>query len=456
MAQPEAQKNPHKLPGITRLTVQGYKSIAEKQDIDIKPLTILAGANSSGKSSIMQPLLLLKQTLEAPYDPGAVRLDGDHVEFTRVEEMLARQPGGQTAALLHVGVRLSHGREFRTALGRGPNGGLAVVESTTSERDYAGRSMLEAFRAGMTHEEVAKAVIPEREELRNRHPDGPDAYEWTVQPNRFLLEPVMVRTGTSRERPAPGDSIPPDRYAPFVRHSVLSTIHVPGLRDLPGRAYPRTGTGPMFEGTFDPYTASIIEDWQDRAPGRVEALAGDLRSLDLTSSIRAQRRDDVSLEVYVGRLPVGSPREDDEVNIADVGLGVSQSLPALVALRAADEGRLVYIEQPELHLHPRAQVALAGVLADAALRGVRVVAETHSALLLLAVQTLIASKDHPLTQDGVALHWFRRGDDGVTDVATADELDGAGRFGDWPQDFGDVELLAENEYLDAAYAALEE
>ena len=46
--------------GITRITVGSYKSIAQEQSIEIRPLTLLAGANSSGKSSIMQPLLLLK------------------------------------------------------------------------------------------------------------------------------------------------------------------------------------------------------------------------------------------------------------------------------------------------------------------------------------------------------------------------------------------------------------
>jgi len=49
--------------GITRLFVGGFKSIANEQAIEIRPLTILAGANSSGKSSMLQPLLLLKQTL---------------------------------------------------------------------------------------------------------------------------------------------------------------------------------------------------------------------------------------------------------------------------------------------------------------------------------------------------------------------------------------------------------
>jgi hypothetical protein len=65
--------------GITRIAVEGFKSIVNRQEIEIAPLTILAGANSSGKSSIMQPLLMLKQTLEAQYDPGPLLIYGPNV-----------------------------------------------------------------------------------------------------------------------------------------------------------------------------------------------------------------------------------------------------------------------------------------------------------------------------------------------------------------------------------------
>jgi predicted ATPase len=113
----------------------------------------------------------------------------------------------------------------------------------------------------------------------------------------------------------------------------------------------------------------------------------------------------------------------------------------------------VYIEQPELHLHPRAQAALANILADAAKRGVRVVIETHSELLLLAVQSLVAERQ--LSPDLVKLHWFTRGDDGMTKVSSAD-LDEAGAFGDFPEDFSDVSLKLESRYLNAAESRLSE
>ena len=128
------------------------------------------------------------------------------------------------------------------------------------------------------------------------------------------------------------------------------------------------------------------------------------------------------------------------VSIADVGLGVSHTLPVLVALQVADEGRLVYIEQPEIHLHPRAQVKLADILANAAKRGVRVVAETHSTLLLTAIQTLVAKGE--LKPELVKLHWFQRDPKtGVTEVTSTD-LDENGAFvqSDWPEDFDDVIL----------------
>src|ERR1700730_877128 len=93
--------------GITRIAVEGFKSIAKRQEIEIAPLTILAGANSSGKSSIMQPLLLLKQTLEAKYDPGYLRIDGDNVRVSSSDQFLSKN--GAAAAHKTLTVEIASG-----------------------------------------------------------------------------------------------------------------------------------------------------------------------------------------------------------------------------------------------------------------------------------------------------------------------------------------------------------
>ncbi len=79
------------LRGITNIFITGYKSLESECNIEVRPLTILAGANSSGKSSVIQPLLLLKQTLEATYDSGALKLDGPNVKFTSASQFFSRK-----------------------------------------------------------------------------------------------------------------------------------------------------------------------------------------------------------------------------------------------------------------------------------------------------------------------------------------------------------------------------
>lgn len=204
--------------------------------------------------------------------------------------------------------------------------------------------------------------------------------------------------------------------------------------------YPATAAGPHFPGLFHNYVASVILAWQKEQSRRYQDLVSDIRHTGLVLDLFAHRVNDAAIELYVQLV---KNRSD---NISDVGVGVSQVLPVLVALRAAEPGRLVYLEEPEIHLHPRAQAKLADILADAAKRGVRVVAETRSSLLLRAIQTLVAKGD--LDPELVRFHWFSRDSAGVTQVSSA-KLDANGAFGDWPEDFGDVALRSEQEYLDA-------
>src|ERR1039458_9153346 len=78
-------------PGITRIAVTGFKSLATKTDVEIRPLTVLAGANSSGKSSLMQPLLLMKQTFDNErLPPGPFWLRGEQIGFDSADQFLSR------------------------------------------------------------------------------------------------------------------------------------------------------------------------------------------------------------------------------------------------------------------------------------------------------------------------------------------------------------------------------
>jgi len=227
---------------------------------------------------------------------------------------------------------------------------------------------------------------------------------------------------------------------------IRTIIHVPGLRGNPVRTYKTTAFGATFPGTFENYVASIISHWQVTQQERLNQLEQMLAQLGLTWKVEAKPVEQTQVELRVGRLPRPLAGKNGMVNIADVGFGVSQVLPVLVALLVASPGQMVYIEQPEIHLHPRAQATVANILIDAAKRGVRVVAETHSSLLLTAIQTQVARDK--IAPDQVMLHWFQRDQDGITQISST-ELDETGAFGEWPVDFADVEMEVDSDYFAA-------
>lgn len=428
--------------GITHITVGGYKSIAREQTIEIRPLTVLAGANSSGKSSIMQPLLLLKQTLEAPYDPGALLLNGPNVKFTSVDQMLTKCGKLDENGKIVVAINITADGKLRLEFARDKTRRLEVVRM----KSYMAGDPLEITPTSWPDEWNE----PYRElESAFRTHDKDIKFEIKVERNRCFLDLIMIGNSPKWETPREYEKQPASVHFMMHARHIHEVIHVPGNRGNPERAYPVTAIGASFPGKFEAYVASIIAHWTSGGHGeKSDQLNEDSKNLGLTWKVEAKPIDDTQVEIRVGRLRQSSRGgAQDLVNIADVGSGISQTLPVLVALLAAEPGQLVYLEQPEIHLHPRAQVAMAQILANAANRGVRVVVETHSSLLLLAIQTAVA--EGQLTPDKVILHWFARNDQGSTDIQSA-ELDEAGRAGDWPEDFADVSLEAQMHYLKAA------
>jgi hypothetical protein len=422
--------SPKTPPAITSLSVAGFKSIVEEQTLEVRPLTLLAGANSSGKSSMMQPLLLLKQTLDSPYDPGPLLLNGPNARFTSAAQFLSVVPDREMSRRFSISIGISSGAWFK-------------VEYEWNAKTKLIKAFANSYKVG---DDIVRIVGRASKEqiarlLGNLIPTG----------GAGLLEGwgggsgLVQRAGCLLSIQLSDHSITFDWGASEIK----GVIHLSGLRGTPARTYPMTAIGTAFPGTFENYVASLIASWKSDSLGTIGELGDDLGLLGLTWKVEATRVNDTEVEVRVGRLP--HPKQGgarDLVSIADVGFGVSQTLPVVVALRVAQPGQLVYIEQPEIHLHPRAQVAMARLLVNAANRGVRVVAETHSSLILLAVQTLVA--EGIIAPELVGLNWFHRDQkSGTTRIKTA-ELDEAGRFGDWPEDFDEVALEAENRYLSAA------
>jgi hypothetical protein len=425
---------------LTAITVEGFKSIGDRRSMPLSMLNVVAGVNSSGKSSFMQPLLLLKQTMEAPYDPGPLLINGPNVQFTELDQFFTK--GLKTSAQqLMLGLTYQDQSEFENHRGKDTQGNLVVLENVSrtsdeevvvtpdSQSNVMSKWIEENYRNQLLRHFKGAVFIPQRDRC-------------------FIESAIKDPNGTIIKIGAIGGPA-----MNMTQNLGLNVLHVPGLRGQPDRRYQNSAVGDVFPGRMDSYVASIIADWQDKKDDRLQKLGAYLKQLGLTWTVQSKKVDATSVEIKVGRMPTAlKGGGKDLVSIADVGFGVSQVLPVLVALLVARVGQLVYIEQPEIHLHPKAQRALAHVFADAVVTGqAQIVVETHSALFLREIQTLVAQAQ--LDKSLVKFHWVTRNPKGNTEIATC-ELDESGAYGDWPQDFDETESQAATDYYEAAEAVL--
>ncbi len=116
----------------------------------------------------------------------------------------------------------------------------------------------------------------------------------------------------------------------------------------------------------------------------------------------------------------------------NVGFGLSYTLPVLLAL-LTEAGTLCLIENPEAHLHPRGQTKLAELAVRASKAGVQVVVETHSDHFMDGIR--IAVRDKMIPPEGVLFHYFER-TDGET-IVSSPQIDADGRLSTWPSGFFD-------------------
>lgn len=432
------------------ISLHGIKSFLTKQKVQLADLTILAGANSSGKSTAAQSFLLVKQTVEAQFDPGAMLLDGPNVKLATMSNVVSKRPGYFPASDFSLGFELSDGVLIESTFAASRSDGADI---TVTKLELSDGHKIELRSNQELSETDGRALTESLPEGIAKLATGANGH-WVARPGRGFNDAAMTI-------PISSDPLKPETFElarlpiqQAVRMHCSKLIHIQGLRGNPERVYAANAkVSDQFPGLFTDYVASIITQWQEEQNPKLDAVGNDLRELGLSWKVRTKRIHATQVELQVSRLPAAvQGGAHDLVNIADVGIGVSQVLPLLVALHVAKPGQIVFVEQPEIHLHPRAQFRLAEVLVRACNRGVRVWVETHSSVMLRGIQTLVAKNE--LDPFRVALNWFSRDPSTGGTFVTRGQLNENGQFGNWPSDFDEASMEIDKAYLDAVAANL--
>jgi len=444
---------------LRRIGLSNFKCWKEL-DIELAPITLLFGANSSGKSAVLQSLLMLKQTVASRDSSQHLNFGGgarDYVDLGSYRDLVLEhdedQPIGMRLAwdttvnsvFRYRRVYLKPRRdpainlEYEVAwrwendvsvdhLGYQSHGAanfecflrLDRIDENSYRVDHS--DSIQSIFATIMEDSIKEDYIIDEEHNPETIPDSPS--------NCYIL-PLNIRLQNSNENRVV--------YEPrFERafYDLTQTVRYLGpLRQYPRRFYQWTGerktevAEPDGADTF----AALVSSERDDSRLR-ESVANWLKKLDLIQdlTIRAAGSHGRFYEVFV-------KIDDVESALLDVGFGVSQVLPVLTILLSAPEGSIVLLEQPELHLHPNAQAALADLLLEVAeTRNLQLIVESHSEHIVRRLQRRIAEASPAFaTPENIKMYYCQPGEGG----ATIDEvdIDRFGQISNWPEKFmGDI------------------
>ena len=364
---------------LTRLDLRLFKCF-EVLRLPLAPLTLLSGPNSSGKSSVVQSLVLLHQTMR------------EHEWSTRL-------------ALNGAGVQLG-----------------TVVDVVDEVNGRTG------FEIGVTADEAACHWVF----------DG-DRREMSMQVTRVSVDGCATEQPSKLRHLLP--PISDGSVAPLAAR-LRGLTYITAERVGPQEAYPiEDPYDADLVGAKGEHAVSVLHWGRDEPVLPLLALPGAPRRR--LRQVEARMRTlfpgcgvDLQQVPQTNAVTLGLRTSDDTGFHRPVhtGFGLTQILPIVVAALSEAEGDIMLIENPEVHLHPAGQALMGEFLADVARAGVQVIVETHSDHVLNGIRRSV--KVGRLTPEQVIVHFFRpRSDEGAQ--VHSPILDAAGNIDVWPEGFFD-------------------
>ncbi|MEZ4706211.1 MAG: DUF3696 domain-containing protein [Caldilineaceae bacterium] len=434
---------------ITQLRIQNFKSWRDTGQMRFAPLTGFFGANSSGKTSILQMLLLMKQSAEAR-DRSQILFLGDEHSYVNLGGFtdIVHNHDEDYSIKLHLQwipqrpsiLQQSHLEPFlpqaSDAVSFSASIGFIEHVITLKEMDYSQGDQIVGIEFDSTSEinHPTYKIVDHDDILASR-----DRLSSPVlpTPSQFFNFPDNLGTHFHHEFIA-------YEFVSLFRDFLYDVQYLGPLRDFPSRAYLYRGSRISHIGSRgqDTIPALISSQIVERDDAVTQDIAAKLKQLGLIHRFKiypiAEGRREY--EARIQQTP-SAP----EVVLTEVGFGVSQILPVLAICYLAKPGSTIILEQPEIHLHPAVQAGLADMFIDVIKnRGVQIILESHSEHLLRRLQRRMAEEQ--LAQDDVALY-FTRMADGESKLDELD-IDAYGNIRNWPENFfgdemGDLVAMTE-------------
>lgn len=372
---------------LEQIQFRNYKAFAGEECLEIRPVTILIGKNSSGKSSLCK-LLPLFENITSGNMNSVLLLNNLNVSLgSRYEDLFHNN----ITTDLQLGLQYSNGIKLSATYVMSEGAILVyeysaqVGERIKEKRFTEGQSKLEVFQ-GLINEHVF---------------------------NEIGINKIDVRFHVDYIGPM---RIDPSRIISFEGLKKYATVGIKG------------------ENTYSILLNSYLQ--KDSLFEQV--------SLWMEENLEGQKLVIEQNSPSSGTYSIYIQRNGIKVNIADVGQGLGQVLPIIVQSYMKSEIDIAVVEQPALHLHPAAHAKVAYRLAESALEtGKKYIIETHSENIILGIRKLISDSKSALSSKDVVIYFVDT--DGESAYLDKIEINEAGELSSWPTGiFGDgFDLMAE-------------
>ncbi len=441
---------------VVAFRVWNFMAFEDSGWVDLRPVTLLFGRNSAGKSALVRALRVLKQSLNARSEYGPLILTSS--QGTDVGDYPNMVHGHTVGSSVGFGFKCQINEMFfqqlkldiepevtiRLDYGLGEDGNTRIQGVLIRSRPVPDEPKNEQsgipviFEADLLPEDASWWFWSDfLQEYKSAHRYNVWPHVDVRTSDTGFFPRLLVEHGGSDDREFGQD------YAfvqTLLRHlsdmvtDFLSSVEYLGPnRGDPRRAYSLSKATAEIASDQSLYVLRKFAESQFSQEGRIQKRQIDqwLDAMGFGAKLQVRSSQSSSgLQEEAGVEFLLTEGDTLAVNLCDVGYGVSQVLPFLLAGVTTEQGRILIVEQPELHLHTRAQAELADIFAYLANHGVRCLIETHSETLLLSLRHRVArtaltqveqSEGAPVIQDHIIEVTEKAFDDfagGNTDEAT--------------------------------------
>lgn len=366
---------------MLNLEIENFKCFIHKT-IPINGLTILAGANGNGKSTVIQALLFLRRTIEH----------------------CAKWEGGDSKKYLYNetnGLNVELNGSYCLALG---NSFLLTPRNTSPE----------FIAITFNYPKEYFQVVYEIDDNINLHLK-PIEVTNTIETNGaiFIQEFYYLNA---------------ERMGPRINQGIK-------FYDFPNAGFQGEFVAQLISDTNSNYTFEIEDSRKNtnsKSPRLEQQVNAWLNELMPGVSITAS----YSAETHSAQIKVDNYYTKGDPTIAtNIGFGISYVLPILVTGLIAKKGSFMIVENPEAHLHPSAQSKIGRFLAMVANAGVNVIAETHSDHFVNGIQIATALKE--VNKELVTINYFSQEEHSEQPNVESISINDKGELSSWPKGFFD-------------------